>query len=165
MECSNEEKSCCYDEYKSYCTKVVYIFASFIWFILIVYFDLISLPFSYLLIFPFIYFSFIIYNSDCLSAEVETEVIRVIYFSMLIILGVNLYKWISEGYIQYSKYNKKMSICIFIAFVSLLLSSLDMWIDRKYIFLTRHIRSAFESITVFLLTYVVILYGFSNNNT
>lgn len=148
----------CYGKDKCWSLKIIYLVAIIVWIVIVVCFSLYKLPFSYLLIIPPILFCFTISNGSYINIEVESEIGRIIYFPMLVILCINLYNWIAK---DTSGNGEKMIHCIFIAMVSLLLSSVDIWTHKKWIFAIRHISSVFETYTISLIVYVIILYGFS----
>ncbi len=147
----------CYNNNKCWNLKIIYLIGIIIWVVIVICFSLYKLPYSYLLIIPPIIFCFTISNGSNINIEVESEIGRIIYFPMLIIISINLYNWIIK---DMGEHSEKMLHCIFIAMVTLLLSSVDIWTHKKWIYAIRHISSILETYTISLLVYVIVIYGF-----
>jgi hypothetical protein len=151
----------CYNNTQCKKLKILYLIGIIIW-VLIVYFaSLYKLPYSYLLILPIILFCFTISNGGYINYEVESEIARIIYFPMVIVLSVNVYNWIIK---DPNEYTNKLCQCIFISLISLLLSSIDIWTDKKWIFIIKHSSSILETYAIILLSYVIIIYGLKKNS-
>lgn len=148
----------CYDNNKCKNLYIIYSIAIIIWVLIIYLFKIYTLPYYLLLFIPIFLFCFTMYNSSGINIEVESEIGRIIYFPMLIVVIINMYNWINK---DNNIYKDQLSNCIFIALISLLLSSVDLWTHKKWIYTIRHISSILETYTIFLLIYVIIVYGSS----
>lgn len=148
----------CYDKNKTFYVRLIYCIFIVLWILTIYITSIYKLDYSFLLIIPIIMFIIAIVNAPYLSEIVETEMSKIIYFPMLIIICINSLIWIGKDYRGDVKLITK---CIFIAIVFLLLSSLDVWINENWIYLYRHIQSAFETLSVSLIIFTVIIFGLS----
>jgi len=154
-ECCNDK---CYDDDKIKTVRWIYIIFIIIWICTIYFFSIYKIKYAIILMLPIILFIIAIINAPYLCEEVESELFKIIYFPMIIIVSINLFSWLSKDNINDGKI---LIRCIFISIVFLLLSSLDIWMNKKWIFAYRHVQSAFELMSVTLIIFVVIIYGIS----
>lgn len=147
-----------YECYKVEVVRCLYVVFILVWIVTIYALLIYKLPYSYILVIPVIFFIAAMINARDLSEEVESEMSRIIFFPLMIVVSVNIVAWIGKDYIG----NLKLTIrCIIVAIVFLLISSYDFWVHRDYLFAYRHAQSAFETMAITLIIYVVIIYGAS----
>lgn len=158
IECNNCNNKVCYNKDKIFTVRIIYSIFIVLWILIIYLSSIYMLQYSWLLIIPIIMFLIAIINAPNLSEAVETEMSKIIYFPMLIIVCINALIWIGK---DYTGDVKLISKCIFLAIIFLLLSSVDLWVNTKWIYAYRHIQSAFETLSVGLIIFTVIIYGMS----
>lgn len=155
--CSGECVECYTDE-KVTTVKWIYAIFIVIWIIVILLFKIYTLPFPVLLTVPVILFAIAFINASKLSEDVESEMSKIVYFPLIIIIAINVIIWCNKNQVENIKL---ISTCIIISMIFLLISSLDLWINRCWIFAYRHVQSAFETMAVGLIIYSLIAYGVS----
>ena len=143
----------CYSKRRSDIVKLVYAILIVIWIALIILFNLYKLNAAILLIIPILLFTFAIFNSKNLSEDVEEHLASIILFPMMVVVGLSLFTWLHDNFTGDQNLFMK---AIFLAVVLIMFSSYDLWVNRKYLFVLKHISSGLETMAISIMITLII---------
>lgn len=148
----------CYNKSQITTIRCIYVLFIIIWIVTIYFFSIYKLPYSILLVIPILLFLVALINAPKLSEDVESEMSKIIYLPVVIIVAVNVITWTHKESMDNLR---QITICIIISIVFILISSFDLWVNKCWIFAYRHVQSAFETMSVSLIIFAIIVYGVS----
>ena len=135
--------------------QIVYLIAIVCW-ILILYFlgvycrlDLAGL---FILSLPVIIFAIGYINAPLQCRQTETEMVKINFLPLALLFITLLVEWHRQR-----AQNKQVYLMIFLAFTFIILSVIDVWVSRRYLIITKHIRSILQTLSAVLLIYVLYL--------
>lgn len=151
------------NKYKSYglqktnFIRTLYISASIVWLIIILFIHSWESSFFGIIILsiPFIVFGLGYYFADRLTIEVEDETFRLNYFSIGLIVVIPLFQWATKNY---SGDMRRYVTIIILALVLSMLTLIDVWIPKKYFSFMRHFKSMLQTMSLTLFIYAIFLF-------
>jgi hypothetical protein len=158
-ECDYKKKL--YPEEVSTYVRLVYISGLVLWIAIVVYFRLYQTDVTgWIILFipPFIFLTGYA-NCDQLSREVEEHNFQANYFTIGLLLIVPLLTWVNKDY--HGDKEKFVSILV-LAIIIVLVSLLDVWVKRDYLSVSKHLKSALQTIAIALFIYALYSYYIDN---
>jgi hypothetical protein len=146
-----------YGRRKTQTIKWIYIVASVLWVLLVVFFCLWRPePISLLILaIPLIIFAFGYANAQYLTVESEDGMYTGKCLAIAILIILPLLAWVDKGFTG----DKKLFIRIMILSMTLaILSLMDVWLRPKWISIAKHIKSALQTGALVLLIYALYIY-------
>lgn len=131
------------------CATIFWIFVA--WFVVPPKFHI---GFLWLLL-PLIIFTISYYSLESLSKETEYEVFQFNYLSAGLLVALPLLAWAAS---DYAGDRRQFIKVIMTGLIFALLSILDIWTADKWITLTRHMRSIFQTYAIILLIFALHQY-------
>jgi hypothetical protein len=89
-------------------------------------------------------------NADHLTVEIEKENFQANYFTIGLVLILPLLTWVKKGY--HGDSDHFIRILVF-AIIIILLSLLDIWVEKQYMTVAKHVKSVFQTIAIVLIIY------------
>lgn len=112
-----------------------------------------------LLIFlPYIIFILGIANANKVTKETEKMFFTYNYLSTGLLIFIPFLTWLGASG---KKKNARFIILIVLAMIFTMLSMIDFFVDVKYLPITKHIKSIFQTLSMTLLIYAIYLYYIS----
>lgn len=109
----------------------------------------------FILFIPFIVFLISIFSLHHLSVSVENEMFAFDYLSTGLLVILPLLSCILNNY----KGNRTQMVrVLLLAITFTILSLVDVWVPEKYLSMTKHIRSIFQTISLTLILYALYIY-------
>jgi hypothetical protein len=135
----------------------VYIIALVFWIFIICIFGLYDtdVPGWVILSIPLVVFFTGYSNAHHLTVEVEHENFQSNYFTIGLVLILPLLTWVKKEY--HGDSERFIRILIF-AIIVILLSLLDVWVEKKYLSVAKHAKSVLQTLAITLIIYA--LYSF-----
>lgn len=152
-----------YTRDKSSQVKLLYIIGLVIWILIVCCFRLYKtdvIGWIILAIPPVVFLTGYI-NSDKLTIEVEKENFQANYFAIGLLLVLPLLTWVNK---EYKGDKSKFTKILVLAIIIVMLSLLDVWVEKRYLSVTKHAKSALQTIAVALLIYAFYSYYIDNPN-
>lgn len=94
-------------------------------------------------------------NADHLTIEVEHENFQANYFTIGLILIVPLLTWVKK---EYKGDTQKFIRILVFSIIVILLSLLDVWVEKQYLTISKHAKSVLQTIAISTIIYA--LYSF-----
>jgi len=148
------EKKCDHDQDKIDQIKIFYLIAIILWVIIILWLQLYKtdlVGWIFLLLPVAVYFVNFS-NLDQCTKEVEENMFDGNFLSFAFLISVILINWNKTA--NKGKYFRLLTISL----VMIMLSLVDLWVSKKSLILTKHIRSIFQTTALFLLAYTLYTY-------
>lgn len=89
-------------------------------------------------------------SADRLTVEIEKENFQANYFTIGLVLILPLLTWVKK---EYSGNAEHFIRILIFAIIIILLSLLDVWVERQYMSVTKHVKSVFQTIAIVLIIY------------
>ena len=136
----------------SFSVKLVYASAVIIWIYLILWLCLYKAHCMSVIILtiPFILFATGFFNSSVVTEEVERSVFKTNYAGVGFLFLVPLLAWVSKGYDGDSQW---FITILMVSIILILLSLVDIWVQRKWMRTYRHAISTLQTMALFLVIY------------
>ena len=149
-----------YGTRKSLIIKIIYIIGLLFWLFLIIFLNLNCLPLLGIifLLIPIIMFLLGFINSSSLTIEMEEELFKANFLTIGLIIALPLLIHISK---EYCGDKCQFITVVFLSLVFSLLSLLDFWTRRKWLTVSKHIKSTFQTIAITLFIIALYLYYLS----
>ncbi len=144
-----------YTEQIIFWIRIIYIIFIVFWSILIWYFRFYRLKASYLLLIPYIVFIIGIANAGVLSTDIEEEMFRANFLSVGLLLALPLLNWTNK---DYNGDRRLFSTIIILALVFSILSLFDIWVSKKWLSLSKHIRTCLQTFSLTLIMFGLVEY-------
>lgn len=131
----------------------IYLIAILVWILVIVYLklyihnDAIS---TVIVIVPILFFMFNIWNAQYITPDLESRLFQVNVVSISLLIVIPLLTWTSRNF--NGDYERYMGIIVW-AIIFALLTLVDVWVRPQWISITKHIKSVFETMAIFLVIY------------
>ena len=159
---SDDTESCTYySEETVEQIQFVYIVALVIWVLIICIFGLYrsDLVGWVILAIPPIIFLTRYANSYYLCEDVERENFQSNYFAIGLLLILPLLTWVNT---DYKGDRKKFTRILVLAIIIVMLSLLDVWVRKKYLSVSKHVKSTLQTIALVLLIFAFYTYYIEN---
>lgn len=142
--------------------KIVYILAIVLWFFLIFFLKLYLTSWLgwLLILIPIVCFLIGYYNASVITTDVEDEIFRANYLSIGLIIIIPLLVWLDK------KYEGDHIWFVSIVVVAIMLSTLsflDVWVQRQWLSVIKHITSTFQTMSIVLITFVLFTFFMSDS--
>lgn len=154
----------CYSEEKASQVRMVYIVALVIWILIIACFGLYTTDVIGWIILgiPLVVFFSGYANSDKLTIEIEQENFQANYFAVGLLLILPLLTWANR---EYKGDRNRFIRILVLAVIIVMLSLLDLWVEKQYLSVNKHAKSALQTIAIVLLIYAFYSYYIDNPNS
>lgn len=131
--------------------KQIYIFAIILWIILILLLKLYTKSFLGIIVImiPFFVFIFDYFYTECPNVETETLMLGGNYLTFAFLISSIIIHWVPN---VGSRIYPIVSVAIFF----MLLSLLDLWVNKRDIIILKHIRTICNTFVLTLFTFVII---------
>jgi len=154
------DKKCCpYEAWTVVVLRICYGIMLLVWLVLIVWFKLYRLEASWLLWIPVGVFLVAMWNAPFLTYEVESEMSKVVYFPMIIVVGLALFSWMSK---DYSGNGAIFGTGVLIAMVLVMISLLDVWTERRWVSVYKHGKSMLQTMSITIMITLVVSFGIAS---
>jgi uncharacterized membrane protein YkgB len=157
----DEEEKGVYTEERAVQIELVYIVAIVFWLFIVTWFVLYEtdgIGFIILAI-PVVIFLTGYINSHVLSEEVEKENFQANYFAIGLLIIIPLLTWMNK---EYTGDKRRFTSILVLAIIIVLLSLLDVWVSKEYLSVTKHVKSALQTIALTLFIYALYCYYLHN---
>lgn len=137
--------------------QVVYMIAMIFWIVLIIGLQLYEttwIGWIFLMI-PFLIFIFALINSDDLCERVEGAVFEADFLSIGLLVVLPLLTWVTR---DYEGDRKKFLSLIVVAIILAMMSMLDIWVPYSSLYITKHVKSVLQTISLALLMFAFYTY-------
>ena len=144
--------------------RFVYITAIIFWIMVIYYFNLYDMGFLsyFFILIPIIIFLLGYVHADVIDERVEKEVFQASFLAIGLLVILPVLNWMKQDCASHDE--RFMRLMIFAITLSLF-GALDVWLPFKYIRITKHIRSALETISLILFVFVLYIYYIDSSVT
>jgi len=141
--------------------QFVYILALVVWLLIICVFKLyLSDLIGWIIIaIPPIIFITGYCNSYYLCEDVEKENFQSNYFAIGLLLILPLLTWVNT---DYKGDREKFTRILVLAIIIVMLSLLDVWVRKEYLSVSKHVKSALQTISLVLLIFAFYTYYIEN---
>lgn len=142
--------------------RITYIAAFFTWVILIFAMRIIQTGGfigGFVLLIPLGLFISAYYSTPYLNRDIEDSMFKANFLSIGLILAVSLFAILEKNY---HGDKRQFSLIVIMALVFTMLSLLDIWVPANYTSIVKHLKSIFQTYTVFLLIFALYIY-FTNS--
>ncbi len=150
-----------YNDEKVAQVQLAYIVALVVWILIIACFGLYNtdvIGWIILTIPPVIFFTGYA-NSCCLTIEVERENFQSNYFAIGLMMILPLLTWVNNDY----KGDKvRFTRILVLAIIVVMLSLLDVWVRKEHLSVSKHVKSALQTIAITLLIFAFYSYYIDN---
>lgn len=148
-----------YGKQKTHLIQILYILASLLWLMLISLVGYLSFEtnfFGYVILsLPLFIFASAFYYTNQLCVDLEEQMFVNDYFTIAMLIGLPILVWMSD---DYGGDKRQFIQSVMIAIVLTLLSSLDLWLSRKWITIWKHTKSILQVIAIILLVMALYIY-------
>lgn len=143
-----------YDETMLRYIQASYIIISLIWIVIIFYlgFHKVSWPGKLILLFPYLVFIISYANLNCITKEVESEVLNSNVLSYILIVIVIIINW---NQLRSKPIYFKV---IFVALTLAVLSLIDFWVSPRLLPLFKHIKTSLNTLSLTLTVYALYIF-------
>lgn len=138
--------------------QMIYTGAAIIWIILVYYLELFkdaNILIWLLLLIPLIVYGVGFYNACDMTYEIESFMLQSNYLSFGFLITIILLNWNSP--IKGKTKNKFFKLLI-VAFVFIMLSMIDVWVEREYLSVIFHFKSILQTAALVLLSMALYSY-------
>ncbi len=135
--------------------RKAYYIAIVLWIVLVIvcgFFINLGLVGWLVLAIPLIVFFINLRSLDKCSKEVEDYMFDANFLSFSYLIVILIINWDKEA--DKNKYFK----ALFISFLLILLSVIDIWVEHENLLISKHIRSMFQTVALTILAYVLFVY-------
>lgn len=154
----------CYCEEKASQVRIVYIIALVVWILIVACFSLYRTDVIgwIILSIPLVIFFTGYGNSNNLTIEVEKENFQANYFAIGLLLILPLLTWVNR---EYKGDKKRFTRILVLAIIIVMVSLLDVWVEKRYLSITKHAKSALQTIAIALLIYTLYTFYIDDPNS
>jgi hypothetical protein len=152
----HRSKICKYNQNLVPRIQSVYLLASIGWVLIILLLKLYEVKiigWIFLILPLFIYFINYINASNCTS-ETEDEMFQGNFLSFGFLIAIIILNWNTPALSDKSKFFK----ILVLAFILLMLSLVDLWVSKVHLTIVKHIKSALQTSSLFLLALSLYIY-------
>lgn len=158
----NNKKDKYYSKSKVTYIRNIYLIGSIFWILLVSCLSLhrISCVTLAIIVIPLLVFLLGYYSCSSLNREIEDEMFKANFLTIGLIIALPLLLHVSK---EYTGNANQMNLIIILSLIFSLLSLLDIWIRKKWLSVTKHIRSVLQ--TFALTLFILALYLFFLDKT
>ncbi len=155
--CKNHEECTYYDDKTSRVIQAIYIIAVILWSMLIFILDLLEAD---IIIWIFLFIPIIVYginfvNIDSFECESEEDMFQGNFLTFGFLITLILLNWNSP---LDSADKFKFFVLLVVAFILLMISLIDVWVDKKSMSIVKHIKTVLHTSALVLLALSLYLY-------
>lgn len=142
--------------------RIVYILAILLWVIIVWCLRLYKTSFMgwVILALPIILFGIGFLNAPYLTVEVEDSIFSIGYLSIALVVVLPILVWITKDFT--GDRDMIMGILL-IAIIFTMLSLYDIWVRPKWLTVSRHLKSVFQTLALTLLIFALYAYYLGRN--
>lgn len=143
-----------YDSVTTKQIQLIYVIATVIWITLIIVFGWFRTPIIGILLLsiPLVIFAINCYNVKNHTVDLESEMFHGNFLSFAFLITSVLINWKKVGD------KRKIFKILIVSLVIIMLSLVDVWVDRENLILIKHIRTILQTAALFLLAYCLYTY-------
>jgi hypothetical protein len=146
-----------YKDDKALYIQYIYLLGVIVWGIIIVIFALYCTDIIgwIILLLPFVVFFFGYINATEVTLDIEEEIFQSDYLSVGLLIILPLLTWMNR---DYTGDNSRFTTIIVLAIIITLFSLIDIWVNRDWLSVERHIKSVLQTFSIVLLIYALYMF-------